>query len=213
MFAAHIYINQVAQLLSQLTYSHQFCATTTQDKLLCMKCAANGWYFLYRSTFGFSRLRIKPLPGSLLGFGVMLFLFVLWLAELMLLHSTDFPINIMKLFMSKKGRKDKKELQESHYLQLNYVTVASLNATTYLTSFWNNTYSTWFPTGRQKQALGRVLGASLKSLDIPVRVFNSQHSLINFHFRPISVSEMDSKTVGNVLCMMMAPTDTLVFCS
>lgn len=46
----------------------------------------------------------------------------------------------MKLFMSKKGRKDKKdELQESHYLQLNYVTVASmvasLNATTYLTSF------------------------------------------------------------------------------
>lgn len=51
----------------------------------------------------------------------------------------------MKLFMSKKGRKDKKdELQESNYLQLNYVTVASLvaslNATTYLTSFWNNTY-------------------------------------------------------------------------
>lgn len=41
----------------------------------------------------------------------------------------------MKLFMSKKGQKDKKELQESHYLQLNYVTVASLNATTYLTSF------------------------------------------------------------------------------
>lgn len=47
----------------------------------------------------------------------------------------------MKLFMSKKGRKDKKdELQESHYLQLNYVTVASLNATTYLTSFWNDNY-------------------------------------------------------------------------
>lgn len=42
----------------------------------------------------------------------------------------------MKLFMSNKGRKDKKyELQKSHYLQLNYVTVASLNATTHLTSF------------------------------------------------------------------------------
>lgn len=47
----------------------------------------------------------------------------------------------MKLFMSQKGRKDKKdELQESHYLKLNYVTVASLNATTHLTSFWNNIY-------------------------------------------------------------------------